>query len=44
MRALPQQLGAAVAAAHADVRIEIEDRVACQIDVAIDEGLGQVQD
>ena len=39
VRALPQQLGAAVAAADADVRIEVEDRVARQIDVAIDERL-----
>ena len=37
MRALPQELGAAVAAAHADVRVEIEDGVAGQVDVAVDE-------
>ena len=37
VRALPEQLRAAIAAAHADVRIEIEDRVARQLAVAIDE-------
>ena len=37
VRALPEQLRAAVAAAHADVRIEIEDRVLGQLAVAIDE-------
>src|SRR5262245_22934312 len=37
MRALPQQLRAAVAAAHADVRIEVEDRVLRQLRVAVDE-------
>ncbi len=29
MRALPDQLGAAIAAAHADVGVEVEDRLAC---------------
>src|SRR5207249_7551749 len=37
VRALPQQLGAAIAAAQADVRIEIEHRVARQLAVAVDE-------
>ena len=37
LRALPEQLGAPVAAAHADVRVEIEDGVAGQRDVAADE-------
>ena len=37
VRALPEQLGAAVAAAHADVRVEIEDRVLGELAVAIDE-------
>ena len=37
MRALPEELGAAVAAAETDVGIEIEDRVARQIFVAPDE-------
>src|SRR5689334_2115143 len=37
VRTLPQELGAAVAASHADVRIEIEDRVAGQLAVAVDE-------
>ena len=37
VRALPEQLGAAIAAAHADVRIEVEDRVLGQLAVAIDE-------
>ena len=37
MRALPEQFGASVAAPHADVRVEIEDRVARQLAVAIDE-------
>ncbi len=43
MRALPEQLGAAVAAAHADVRVEVEDRVAGEVDVAVDERRRQVQ-
>ena len=38
VRALPEQLGAAVPASHADVRIEIEDRVARELAVAVDEG------
>ena len=37
VRALPEQLGAAVAAAHADVRVEVEDRVLGQLAVAVDE-------
>src|SRR6266566_4222533 len=35
--ALPQELGAAVSAPHADVGIEIEDRVARELAVAFDE-------
>ena len=42
VRALPEQLGAAVAAADADVRIEVEDRVARQLDVAGDERRRQI--
>src|SRR5678815_2517284 len=38
VRALPEELGAAVAALQADVRIEVEDRVAREIDVARDQG------
>src|SRR5262245_47733649 len=37
VRALPQQLRAAVTAAHADVRVQIEDRVPCEVAVTIDE-------
>src|SRR5665213_57250 len=37
VRTLPQQFGAAIAAAQADVRIEIEDRVLRQLAVVIDE-------
>ena len=37
VRALPEELGAAVAAAHADVRIEVEDGVPRELAVAIDE-------
>src|SRR5262249_22608533 len=37
VRALPEELGAAVAAAHADVWIELEDRVLRQLGVAVDE-------
>src|SRR5205814_9226825 len=37
MRALPQELRAAIAAAHADVRIEIKDGVLGQLAVTIDE-------
>src|SRR4029079_1165569 len=37
VRALPEELGAAVAAAETDVGIEIEDRVARQVFVASDE-------
>ena len=37
MRALPEQLGAAVAAAHADVRVEIEHGVLRQLAVAVDQ-------
>src|SRR5262245_60261056 len=40
MRTLPEQLGAAVPAAHADVRVEIEDGVFGQLAVAVDERLG----
>jgi hypothetical protein len=36
--ALPQQLGAAIPAAPADVRIEVEDRLAGELDVAADQG------
>ncbi len=43
MRALPEQLGAAVPAAHADVRIQIEHRVLRQLAVAIHERLWMVQ-
>ena len=43
VRALPEQLGAAVAAAHADVRIEVEDRVAGELAVAIDERRRELQ-
>ena len=41
--ALPQQLRAAVAAAHADVGVEVEDRVPRQLAVAIDERDRMVQ-
>src|SRR4051812_33572744 len=34
LRALPEQLGAAIAAVHADVRVEVEHRLARTIDVA----------
>ena len=37
MRALPEQLRAAVAAADADMRIEIEDRMLGELAVAVDE-------
>src|SRR5262245_46639976 len=37
MRALPEELGAAITATDADVRVEIEDRVLCQLGIAIDE-------
>src|SRR5438105_2443075 len=37
MRALPQQLCAAVAATHADVRIEIEDCMLGELAVPVDE-------
>src|SRR5262249_58224710 len=37
MRALPEELRAPIAAAHADVWIEVEDRVLRQLGVAIDE-------
>ena len=37
VRALPEQLRAAVAAAHADVRVEVEHGVLGQLAVAIDE-------
>src|SRR5207247_40989 len=40
VRALPQQLGAAVTAAHADVGIEIEHGVVGELAVAIHERLG----
>ena len=44
MRALPEQLGAAVPAAHADVRVEIEDRPARQVDIPRDQRAGQAKD
>ena len=37
LRALPQQLGAAVAAADTDVRVEIEDGVAGEAEIAFDQ-------
>src|SRR5882672_10922764 len=37
LRALPEQLGAPVAAAHADVRVEIEDGFTGQRDIPADE-------
>src|SRR5205823_1579485 len=37
VRTLPQELRAAVAAAHADVRVEIEDRVPRELAVSVDE-------
>ena len=43
MRALPEQLGAAIAAADADVRVEVEDGVARQLDVAGDERRRQIE-
>src|SRR5437763_11351209 len=43
VRALPQQLRAAIAAADADMRVEIEDRVLGQIAVVIDERFGVPQ-
>src|SRR5262245_30240444 len=43
MRTLPEHLRAAVAAAHAHVRIEIEHRVLGQLAVAIDERRGMLQ-
>ena len=43
LRALPEQLRAAVAAADADVRVEVEDGVAGEVDVAGDERLRQVE-
>lgn len=36
MRTLPEQLGTAVAAADADVGIEVEDRVFGEVAIAID--------
>ena len=36
VRALPEKLGAAIAASHADVRIEVEDGVLGQLAVAFD--------
>src|SRR4051794_35469837 len=43
MRTLPEELRAAVAAADADVRIEIENRVAREVDVARDKRWRQAQ-
>ena len=40
VRALPEELGAAIAAAHADVRVEVEDRMPRQLAVAVDERRG----
>ena len=37
MRALPEQLGAAIPAPHTDVRIEIEHRVFGELSVPLDE-------
>ena len=37
MRALPEQFRAAIATAHADVRVEVEDRMAGQLAVPIDQ-------
>src|SRR5207253_1792168 len=37
MRTLPQELRAAVTAAHADVRVEIEDRMFGELAVAVHE-------
>ena len=44
VRALPEQFGAAVVAALADVRIEIEDRLARQFGVAADRAPGRGPD
>ena len=41
--ALPQQLGAPVSAPHADVGVEIEDRVARELAVAFDERGGMAK-
>src|SRR5262249_7429596 len=43
MRTLPEQLGAAVPAAHAHVGVEIKDRVLGQLAVTFDERLGMPQ-
>ena len=43
MRALPEQFSAPVAAVHADVRIDVEDRVAGEVHVAIDQRAIEVQ-
>jgi hypothetical protein len=37
LRTLPEQLGAPITAAYAHVRIEIEDRVAGELDVVSNE-------
>src|SRR5690348_13043366 len=41
--ALPEQLGAAIAAAHADMRIHVEDGVSSQLDVALHERALEVE-
>ena len=43
VRALPDELGAAIAAAHAHVRVEVEDRLSRDLDVARDEMLRQIE-
>ena len=43
VRALPEQLGAAIAAADADVRVEIEDGIARELDVTRDERRRQAE-
>ncbi len=43
VRALPDQLGASVAAAHAHVWIKVEDRLAGDVDVPRDQLLWQVE-
>src|SRR5438552_18228822 len=43
VRALPEKLRAAIAAAQAHVRIEVEDRVLAQPAVAIDERAGMME-
>src|SRR4051812_17030752 len=43
MRALPEKFRAAIAAPQADVRVEIEDRIARQLDIAPDETCRKVE-